>query len=58
MHEHLGLLVARPPCQIARHGGDTTRITRTETTILRIPDDDPLADGRIKPVEVVARRPS
>src|ERR1700743_2199136 len=39
-------------------GGDTMKITRTETTILRIPEDDPLADmpedvNRLRPVVIL-----
>ena len=39
------------------------KITRTETTILRIPEDDPLADmpeeaGRLRPIVTCASRPT
>src|SRR5580698_3928188 len=45
----------RPLCFAATRGGSAMKITRTETSILRIPEDDPLADmpeeaGRLRPI--------
>src|SRR5580692_5637994 len=47
-----------PLCSGATSGGSAMKITRTETSILRIPEDDPLADmpeeaGRLRPIVIL-----
>src|ERR1700735_3993441 len=51
-------LGSRPLCSAATRGGSAMKITRTETSILRIPEDDPLADmpeeaGRLRPIVIL-----
>src|SRR6202020_3256172 len=48
----------RPLCLAATRGGSAMKITRTESSILRIPEDDPLADmpeeaGRLRPIVIL-----
>src|SRR4051795_5949363 len=48
-------------CSAATRGGSAMKITRTETSILRIPEDDPLADmpeeaGRLRPIVILRIR--
>src|SRR2546429_4282864 len=47
-----------PLCSAATRGGSTMKITKIETSILRIPEDDPLADmpeeaGRLRPIVIL-----